>query len=125
MRWNKVASLLLVGCAAAAPGCIEYHIAAPNDSIVLVRGKGPQVRSRAEVGLPALIQQRQFGLLGGLIFISDEKFSHTVQGAALQDVGIVTGKHASDMALLVVSSLFFRIPPIFTSHTIRVYADVE
>ena len=128
MRGRQMGVLVVLGlCAVGTSGCIEYHIESRNYSMILARGKGTQVRSLAEIGHTPLVEQRQFGFVSGLIFLSEHKFSHAVQGAPLTGVGIVTGKHATDILVSVLTRLHpaGAVVSIFTSHTVRVYADVE
>ncbi len=108
-------------------GCIEYVIESPHHSVVLSRGKGQQVAELARRDETAIFRQRQFGLFDGLIFRGHSKFADTMKGNELKGAGIVTGLHASDVLVAAVT----RIQPlgyffsIVTSHTIRVYIDVQ
>ena len=128
MRWRTPVTLIaIVAPALPCSGCIEYVIESPHHSVVLARGGGERIAEVAKQDGPPILRQRQFGLISGLFFLSDEKFSEAMKGNELKGAGIVTGLHFSDILLETVTrfhplgSLF----SIVTSRTVRVYIDVQ
>lgn len=119
--------LLVLGPALLASGCIEYVIEAPGSDVVLLRGGGERIAQMARNREQPILQQRQFGLFNGLIFLHKDKFRKTLAGPSgegqdLENVGIVTGAHGLDVLLEVATSLMARIP-LVTSRTVRVFID--
>ena len=83
---------------------MEYVIEAPHQSIVLARGKGRAGLQLADAGVPPTIEQRQWGLLSGLIFLDEDLFAARAY-APMHDVAIVTGYYAAEAAYGFVTGI--------------------
>lgn len=101
----------------SASGCIDYHFSAPDRDLVLTTN-AEAAMSMARARQTPYVRQRQFGLLDGLIFLSENSLRMSIRSDQ-KDVALVGGRHFTDY---LIGSLTYGI---LYSTTVRVFTNVR